>query len=174
MMMMVEWWVFNDLANDEEETHNTMFSKTREFHKISIVLLKLVVHSHHHHLPLLSIIFYCFYSQIIHFQNDNDDDYDQDWSSYIFLIRSSLISASDMDRWTQTGPGTDMKNYQIQVSRIIPAKKMTTPSLSLSLLCSHASHTRRFIYTHFHFATFVFSCFKPRGNTDSIVNFRFF
>ena len=42
--------VFNDLANDEEETHTTMFSKTREFHKISIVLLKLVVHSHHRHL----------------------------------------------------------------------------------------------------------------------------
>jgi len=52
--------VFNDLANDEEETHNTMFSKTREFHKISIVLFKLVDHSHHHHLSLLSIIYTAF------------------------------------------------------------------------------------------------------------------
>ena len=52
--------VFDDLANDEEETHNTMFSKTRKFHKISIVLLKLVVHSHHRHLSLLSIIFTAF------------------------------------------------------------------------------------------------------------------
>ena len=65
--------VFNDLANDEEETHNTMFSKTREFHKISIVLLKLftaiiIIYTLNH--------IYCFYSQIIHFQNDNDDGYD--------------------------------------------------------------------------------------------------
>jgi hypothetical protein len=68
--------VFNDMANGEEETHNTMFSKTRESHKISIVLLKLVVHSHHHHLSLLSIIYTAFTLQIIHFQNDNDDGYD--------------------------------------------------------------------------------------------------
>ena len=58
---MVEWWFFNDLTNDEEHAHNnTMFAKTREFHKISIVLLKLVVHSHHHHLSLLSIIYTTF------------------------------------------------------------------------------------------------------------------
>ena len=52
--------VFNDLVNDEEDAHNTMFSKTREFHKISIVLFKLVNHSHHHHLSLLSIIYTAF------------------------------------------------------------------------------------------------------------------
>ena len=57
MMMMAEWWFFNDLVNDEEHVHNTMFAKTREFHKISIVLLKLDVHSHHHHLSLLLNIY---------------------------------------------------------------------------------------------------------------------
>jgi len=41
-----------------------MFAKTREFHKISIVLLKLVVQSHHHHLALLSNILYTAFTLI--------------------------------------------------------------------------------------------------------------
>ena len=55
--------VFNDLANDEEDTHNTMFSKTREFHKISIVLLKLFI--------AIIIIYHCSQSYLLLLLSDH-------------------------------------------------------------------------------------------------------
>lgn len=62
----------------------------------------------------------------------------------MFIIRSSWISLSDTGTYlhVNTGPGTDMKNYQIQVSRIFLLQKLPFRG-------------RPHFLFHFHFCVFM-------------------